>query len=260
MIKSLLGLYQQGRGYPISLLHGWGMNAAVFEPLAQHLADSFAVMRVDLPGYGQSSYLASTRFDQAVDLLAEQLPDGALMGWSMGGLYAIELARRFPQKFPVLVLVSSNPCFVQRKDWVSAVDAAVFKEFSTGLIENWRVTIRRFLGLQMHGAEGERTLIRQISELLLQGGEPGPDVLKSGLDLLLSMDARGALRQVLVPTLVVLGERDTLVPIALAEQLNSINPAIRVECLAGSAHAPFLSHREEFAGLLREFVTSATAG
>lgn len=259
-MNSSFGLYQQGEGCPVSLLHGWGMNAAVFEPLANQLAADLSVSRLDLPGYGRSKALVFTDYDQSIEFIAEQLPGGALVGWSMGGLYAIDIVRRFPEKFPALVLVACNPCFVQREDWHSAVEASIFSDFSADLIDNWRGTIRRFLGLQMHGVEGARFLIRQISELLLQGGEPAPEVLKSGLDLLLSMDAREALSQLKVPALVVLGARDTLVPITLADQLASINPAIRVECFAGSAHAPFLSHREEFAGLLREFVTSAAAG
>jgi len=191
--------YQQGDGTPLTLVHGWGMNSAVFEPLVQNLSSEFAITRVDLPGHGRSKWQGETDFDKQVDALAKVLPDSALVGWSLGGLYALQLVNRYPEKFNKLVLVSCNPCFVQRENWQTAVDADVFAEFSASLIDNWKLTIRRFLGLQMHGVDQARSLIRQISELLVNGGEPDPEAMRFGLDLLLKLDARNELKQVEVP-------------------------------------------------------------
>ncbi len=254
-------VYQQGDGIPLTLIHGWAMNSAVFEPLTGLLSSDFQINRVDLPGHGRSDWSGLTDFDVQVDAMAEVLPDdSALLGWSLGGLYALRLIRRYPQKFNKLMLVACNPCFVQRENWKAAVDESVFAEFSVSLIENWSVTIRRFLGLQMHGVDQARNLIRQISELLVQGGVPDPVAMQFGLDLLLKVDARSELKDIDVPVMEVLGCRDTLVPVQLVEQLHLINPAIRVECVARSAHTPFLSHRDLFAGLIREFVKPPTAG
>jgi len=249
-------VYQQGKGPALSMVHGWGMNSAVFEPLAEQLSGEFLITCADLPGHGQSVW-SGDNFDRQVDELAAVLPDSVLLGWSLGGLYALRLAKRYPQKFSKLILVSCNPCFVQRKDWATAVDASVFNEFSSSLIKDWQSTIRRFLGLQMHGTSEARSLIRQISQLLVKGGEPDPQAMQSGLDLLLKYDARQELKDVGIPLMEVLGQRDTLVPVKLAEQLALINPAIRVECLARSAHAPFLSHSDLFADLIREFIKSS---
>ncbi|MBT3205913.1 MAG: pimeloyl-ACP methyl ester esterase BioH [Gammaproteobacteria bacterium] len=246
--------YQQGEGHPLTLIHGWGMNSAVFEPLAQKIANDFRITRVDLPGHGRSGWSGQASFDEQVDALAAVVPDSTLVGWSLGGLYALRLVNRYPEKFNKLILVSCNPCFVQRPDWQTAVDASVFAEFSASLIENWRLTIRRFLGLQMYGVDQARTLIRQISELLIKGGVPDPEAMQFGLDLLLQLDARNELQEIKVPVMEILGQRDTLVPAELADQLPLINPEIRVECLARSAHAPFLSNSDLFAGLIREFV------
>lgn len=253
-------LYQQGSGEPLTLIHGWGMNSAVFEPLAQQLADEFCVTRVDLPGHGRSTWSGKANFDAQVDELADVLPESALLGWSLGGLYALRLVNRYPDKYGKLVLVSCNPCFVQRENWQAAVDTSVFTEFSASLIENWQATIKRFLGLQMFGVAQARSLIRQLSGLLEEGGEPNPEAMRFGLDLLLQLDARSELAAVNVPVLEVLGQRDTLVPAKLADQLALINPAIRVECVARSAHAPFLSHKDLFADLISEFVKPTATG
>ena len=67
------------------------------------------------------------------------------------------------------------------------------------------------------------------------------------------------MQQLSIPVMAILGRRDKLVPIALAEQLPQINPAIDVKCLPGSAHAPFLSHQDVFLELFDEFVKSSPA-
>ena len=167
---------------------------------------------------------------------------------------------RYPERFKRLVLVASNPCFVQRDNWSAGVAAEVFSGFADGFIENWQATIRRFLGLQMFGAAQARTHIRHISGLLVNGGEPHPDALRFGLESLLVLDVREELSQIKVPVMMVLGGRDKLVPVSLAAELTQINPQIRVECLAHSAHAPFLSHLDDVAGLIREFVRPSSPG
>lgn len=253
-------IYRQGAGKPISLLHGWGMNANVFKPLSQSLAADFEVSRVDLPGYGSSDWLPQMDFDAQVDAFAELLPPSTLLGWSMGGLYAMQLVHRYPHKFRQLILVSCNPCFVQREDWSCAMDPAIFTGFSDSLMNDWRAMIRRFLALQMQGAERTQSLIRQVSELLSQGGEPQPEALRFGLQLLLKQDAREVLKKLPASILVVLGGKDKLVPANLAKQLDKINPQIRVECLAHSAHAPFLSESKAFTDLIDEFVKSPATG
>lgn len=138
-----------GKGEPIILLHGWGMNSSVFEPLGIELAKRREVLNVDLPGYGASNWSSSLSFEDQAGLLAEQSPEADLLGWSMGGLYALEMLRQNPNKFRSLILVCCNPCFVRRSDWSCAVEESVFKTFSEDLNQNWQATIKRFLALQM---------------------------------------------------------------------------------------------------------------
>ncbi len=256
----LIKIYAQGDGDSLTLLHGWAMNAAVFEPFGRRLASRYRVNRVDLPGYGLSTRSSALDFELQLEQLAQALPASTLIGWSMGGLYAIELCRRYPDKFNRLILLASNPCFVYRDDWPGGMPATVFNEFAESLLENWQATIRRFIGLQMHGVAQARSLIRSISELLQQGGEPDIEVLRFGLALLLQRDMRSELGELTVPVMAVLGERDKLVPASLAQQLPQLNPAIRVECLARSAHAPFLSDSENVEKLIDRFIASTAPG
>jgi len=239
----------------MTFLHGWGMNSAVFDPLLVRLSARYHAMSVNLPGHGGID-LGREDFDDQVMRLARQLPGGIIAGWSLGGLYAMGLVERYPERYQGLLLIGSNPCFVQREDWSAAMPRVLFDEFSAALAADWQTTIRRFIGLQLHGADNARALVRRITGLVVSGGMPQPSALSFGLELLAGQDFRPLLARIAVPAMVVLGRRDKLVPASLCEQLPLINPAVRVECLARSAHAPFLSHEAEFIGLLDEFVES----
>lgn len=253
-----LNLTQHGQGRALSWLHGWGMNSAIFAPVIASMSAGYSHHLIDLPGYGRS-FTTAASFSEEVELIDHSLPPSVLVAWSMGGLYALELLRRYPEKYSALVLVASNPCFVQREDWSAAMPAQTFRDFADDLIRDWRRTMRRFIGLQLHGVEGARDLIRQVGELVATGGEPRPGVLERGLERLIECDARTAIAEIQAPVMAILGRRDKLVPSGLAQELGALNPTIRVECLARSAHAPFLSHPEEFIRLIDEFTKSAAS-
>lgn len=229
------------------LLHGWGMPARVFDPLLQPLRQRCEPQAPALPGYAQSPWPGGLEFERELECMARDLPAGALLGWSLGGIYALELARREPDKFNALTLVACNPCFVIRDDWPSAVEARVFDDFGRELGRDWQRTLRRFLALQLQGQAAQRQLARDLWRHIAQAGPPDLAVLEYGLGLLKNHDARPALASLRQPLSLLLGERDRLVPIALSRQIAEVAPGIRVESIAGAGHAPFFSHPEAVA-------------
>jgi len=89
-------LYSETRGHdtrgtePLVLLHGWGMNLRVFDPLADALATRYRVTAIDLPGHGRSPWTASLAAPQWLAGIASLLPRAAtLVGWSLGGQLAL---------------------------------------------------------------------------------------------------------------------------------------------------------------------------
>ncbi|MFT5665138.1 MAG: pimeloyl-[acyl-carrier protein] methyl ester esterase [Gammaproteobacteria bacterium] len=255
-VKKTLSVNQlsnrSGQGGPITLLHGWGMSASVFDPLRDllSLSHQLDVVAVDLPGYGQNQWDESLSFEDQAALISEQVPEGVLLGWSMGGLYAIEMARQDPGRFNRLILMCCNPCFVCRESWPLAVDESVFDDFSQSLQSGWRSTIKHFLSLQMLGNPNARQLVRNLMIKLEKAGEPDEDALRFGLDLLKSADARSALSQLKIPIDMIFGGLDALVPVNVAKEISKVNPRIQVELLLDAAHAPFLSHTAQIASMI----------
>jgi len=227
---------------PLILLHGWGMHAGVFEPLLELLDPAQQIISPGLPGYSGSPCPGNLPFELQLEAMARELPDGRLLGWSLGGLYAIELALRYPQQFGEVILVACNPCFTRRPGWECALDVAVLDTFADELRQDWRRTLRRFLALQMQGEDEARPLVRSVWQQMIAVGEPDIAVLDFGLELLRNWDARPSLGQLSQPVNLILGARDRLVPITLQQQIADVASGIRVESVAGAAHAPFLSN------------------
>jgi len=139
---------------------------------------------------------------------------------------------------------------VQHVDWPQAMPQRTFQQFADVLAEDAHGTLARFLGLQVTGAESARDTLKKLREAVASRPEASPEGLSQGLQLLLSTDLRGRLPEISCPTCWVFGERDTLVPVGVAEDIAALLPAARIERIAGAAHAPFLSHPDECLQLL----------
>jgi len=254
-----------GNGAPLLLIHGWGMHGGMWGGVLEELATKYRVLAVDLPGHGYSRIedaglriqSRNSALDAIVDQLAAQFSDiGPLTvcGWSLGGQVALRWAMRYPEQVSRLVLVSSTPCFVQREGWPCAMAAQTLAAFSEALQQNYLQTLRRFLSLQLRGSEQERELLAVLRSNLLGRGEPDLAALQSGLMILRDCDLRDVLAEVRQPALVIAGERDTLTPLPASQYLAEQLPDARLAAIKGAAHAPFLSHPDEFVEQLVAFL------
>ncbi|MGA8862183.1 MAG: pimeloyl-ACP methyl ester esterase BioH [Gallionella sp.] len=253
---------------PLLLIHGWGMHGGVWGGVAESLARHFPVLAVDLPGHGFSvkdKEQATARksgdpvFQFALDAIVDQLLAQftvplALCGWSMGGQVAMRWALRNPRQVQRLVLVASTPCFAQRDDWQYGMPQDTLRQFADDLEQDYSATLRRFLGLQVRGSDGERELLAALRASLSSRGEPDPDALRGGLEILRDLDLRNALPEIRQPALVIVGERDRLSPPQASHYLAQAMPNARVSEIGGAAHAPFLSHRDEFLKQVLDFM------
>lgn len=242
-----------GSGPDLVLLHGWGLHGGVWSPLAEQLADHFTLHLVDLPGHGHSREGCFGGLDVIAEEIATRIPrEYSLAGWSLGGQVAMRMALKSPPRH--LILLATTPCFVTRSDWPAAMQPEVLADFASRLGNDYRVTLNNFLALQVLHDTVARATLRQLMKTLLLRGEPHPDVLGRGLDLLAGTDLRDEVPQIAAPTLVMHGDRDMLTPVAAARWLaGNISGANYIE-LSGAAHAPFLSHRDTVAEAMLRFM------
>lgn len=245
-----------GTGPELVLLHGWGMNRAVWGGLPERLAQHYRVILLELPGHGESEYdPACSSLDHWVEACLDAVPERAFwVGWSLGGQIALRTAVLEPGRVRALAVVAGTPRFVQGEGWSHAMLEETLRQFASELQTNHRQTLERFLALQVRGDSEARATLRTLRRDLFARPDPVPAALQAGLDLLLGVDLRRQLPALKCPVLWLLGARDTLVPVAVAGEVAQLLPQVRIEVVPKAAHAPFLSHPEHCVVALREFL------
>jgi len=241
---------------PLVCIHGWGMNLRAFDQLRTALQVDRGSWALDLPGHGRSEWQDS-RADldsQLEDLMAELPARCVLLGWSLGGQLALELARRAPRQVRGLVLVSTTPRFRMAPDWPHGLDEGAISAFRAMLEQDWRQTLRDFVQLQVRGSRNAEVTAQLLEAALLAHGLPRQAALRAGLALLTGLDQRSNLSQVVQPALVLSGQYDRVTPPAAGRWLAEKLPAARYEQIARAGHAPLLSHADQVASVMQEFL------
>jgi pimeloyl-[acyl-carrier protein] methyl ester esterase len=237
----------RGDGPDLVLLHGWALHGGMWGPWLDRLAGHARLHVVDLPGHGRSGWPAGAH--DIAGLARAVFPhvprDAIVLGWSLGGMLALELGRRHPRHLRALILMATTPKFLAGPDWEHGLDAAVLDEFSRGLALDYKRTVQNFLALQTRGDEHALETLRMLRSKLASHGEPDRRALATGLDVLRSTDLRDDLPRVTLPALVIAGDHDRLTPPGAGRELALQLPMARFRCVERCGHAPFLSHPDE---------------
>ena len=274
----------------IILIHGWGLGNTAWETILPALTQRFHVHLFTLPGYSapeermdkqsskqcleeaheQKGYrpiicrtpfdaLSSTSFTQTAQALVDTLPENCLLcGWSLGSLLALQAASATPQRIKKLILIGGTPSFTQRADWPHAQPPALLDTFCAAMATDAAGTLKRFIALFNQGDTQARLIGRAMIKQLLAAPLPDTATLLAGLGWLRDVDLRDQIASIAVPTRLIHGENDPLMPLTAAQWLNKTLPNAQLEVFSGAAHAPFLNDPDRFAKLLGdEFHASA---
>lgn len=255
-----LHVERRGQGPALVLLHGWAMHAGMFALLAERLSPQLTLYLVDLPGHGHSRDSAlPLALAPVVDALIERLPRAHWLGWSLGGLFALEAAARRPDAVASLSMLCASPRFVRGEDWRHGMSAGIFRDFATGLREDWHGTLDRFIALEAFGSSDARGEMRLLRDAALARGEPAAGVLADGLQLLETADLRPLLPALRCPSLWLAGRRDRLVDPRAMRLAAERAPEASFVQFDHAGHAPFLTHADEVAAQLLAFVAASDA-
>lgn len=244
-----------GQGKPLVLIHGWGMHGGVWQPLVKQLAKDYMLYIVDLPGNGNSRPIEPYHLYNLAEEVAEVIPGVSdILGWSLGGLVAQNIAVTQPDRVRRLVLVGSTPCFVDRPDWQAGIRPDYFTDFAHSVDVDYKRTMIKFLTLQCMKAKDARDTIKQLHNNLDLKPAPSQRTLKHGLHILLDTDLREESIKISKPTLLIHGDRDNLAPVQAAHWMMQHLPKGFLRVISGAAHAPFLSHSGQFIEALDQFL------
>jgi pimeloyl-ACP methyl ester carboxylesterase len=256
-----------GSGPVLLLLHGITNSSETWEPAADALADRFRIIAPDLLGHGHSAtprgdYSLGAHASGVRDLLSALDCDKVtVVGHSLGGGIAMQFAYQFPERCERLVLVSSGGL---GREVHMLLRAAALPG------ADWVLPL-----LTSRGARGLGSGIKATLRLGRIAPSPDIEVLASGFGSLDTAGSRQAflhtVRSVIdtrgqrvsaqdrlhlaavLPTLIVWGEQDSIIPAAHGEAAHEAMPGSRLELFAGAGHMPHHHHPERFAAILAEF-------
>lgn len=218
------------------LLHGWGFSSALFASSLGGTKKQYRTTVIDLPGHGKSANVEGG-FEQWCNAIIKVLPKNPiLLGWSLGGLLAIGIARKVALK--KLVLLASTPNFIANDNWNYGIPASHFRQFSNALALNPSKSLKRFVSLQTN----DKTQLKTLNQLI----DKNPATTKSlhqGLDILLTTDLVDEFSQLNLPITAILGEYDTLVPKRIISWYDM--QGVKTYLL-NTGHSPFLDSDFKF--------------
>ncbi len=262
-----------GEGPAIVLIHGLASSSAAWRRVGGRLAKDHTVLAVDLLGHGQSS---KPRGDYSLGAHASGIRDvmvalgmerATLVGHSFGGGIAMQLAYQFPERCQRLVLVASGGLGKEVTPLLRAV-ALPGAEFVMPLVLSARIhgallavgaRLRR-LGLRLDESkaeiwnnytaltspEGRLAFVSTVREVIDLAGQR-----VSAHDKLYLAAA--------IPTLIVWGDRDTIIPVSHGHAAQAAIPGSRLEILEGSGHFLPVQDAERLAALVADFMATTEA-
>lgn len=257
-MKATLKVEKTGQGPALVLLHGWGLNSAVWSQVIDELAQYFTVYCVDLPGFGYNNeVVVKPSISAWAESVANVVDEKAIwLGWSLGGLVATQIAVDYPDKVSGLITVASSPKFTEISDW-PGIKPTVMTMFTKELSEDFALTLERFLAIQAMGSVNAKKDIKALKEVLTQRPTPQISSLHDGLNLLNEVDLRDSLNRINVPFLRIYGKLDSLVPKKVIPLVDDLIENSQIYIFDKASHAPFISHSREFVTVLKEFLLTS---
>lgn len=247
MPLSSLHVEDRGAGDPLLAIGGFAVSSAVFDTVADGYAEHFRYVTYDHPGTGRSTRRAlpittAALAASAVRVLDELGIDSAhVIGHSLGGAIATELALRFPHRVRGLILVgtsTSGPLSVPPSP----------RTLARALRHGMRTAFfsEEFLA---HEPDRTRLLMRGVAAHRAPPWSLVGQFLAAGLH-----DRALDLHRIAAPTLVIHGERDVLVPVANAHRLAAGIPDAELQIVPGAGHAVELERPGETLAIVREWL------
>ena len=245
-----------GTGPALLLLHAFPLGLAMWDAQVAALADSHQVVRFDCRGFGGSppgdGLLTMERIaDDAAGVLdGLGLASAIVAGVSMGGYAAFAMVRRHPQRIRALVLADTRAAADSPEARANRAAQAekVRREGASAVAD---AVLPKLVGATSHRERPE--LVARVRRMI--EANPPRGITDALAGLAARADSTPTLREIGVPTLVVVGDEDVITPRPEAEALQRGIALSELVVIPRAGHLSSLENPEEFNRHLRAFLT-----
>ncbi len=247
-----------GQGWPVLLIHGYPLNSRLWQPQLDGLAGAARLIAPDLRGHGNSQTVPGP---YSMDLLADDC--AALLdalhihepvvvdGLSMGGYIAMAFARRHPERLAGLVLTATR-AGADSEAGKAGRDQAAAQARQQGVGAIVEAMLPKLLAPD--NFQNRPDLVAEARAIMSNTSLEG--VLGDLAGMKARPDSTESLKQVRVPTRIILGAEDQIIPQAEGRAMLSALPDAGMDVVPGAGHLVNLEQPEAYNELLRDFVLS----
>ncbi len=243
----------EGQGMPLVFVHGFPLSRGAWQKQVEALKSSYRVIAPDLRGLGESEARVGTNtMTQLADdthALLKQLNTGriVLIGHSMGGYVALAFARQHPEMLRGLVLVGT-------KAGADSAEAAAGRRATAEKvkIEGSSVVVNPMAPKMLAASNSDQTMAQHVRGFMERSQPQG--VIGALLGMAEREDSTPHLAQLKMPTLIIAGADDTIIPSGESEKLASAVNGARLEMIPNAGHLVAFEKADEFNRVLREWL------
>jgi len=245
-----------GSGIAVVLLHAFPLNRTMWEPQVGALVAECRCIPIDFRGFGESPHAPPYSMDRYADDVAGvldslQIEQAVVVGLSMGGYVAFALWRRHRHRVRGLVLADTR-FTADTPEGASRRREMIDLVRTQGSIAIANAQIASLMGATTR--EKRPDIYDAVHRTIAQAPVEG---IAGALEAMLGRpDSAPVLPTITVPTLIVVGEEDTITPIADARALQAGIPGSRLEVLSQAGHLSNLERPAAFNTVVTEFLAS----
>jgi len=240
-------------GVAVVLLHSLGGSASDWETETEHIGERHRTIAVDLPGFGESPAFSgpvelTAYADSVLRTLDELGVDRfVIVGMSMGGMVALQIAARQPARCRGLVLASTTPAVDESIKGVlatcdQAIAAGGMELFADGMVP------------QIFGSAALEDPSPAVQGYIAGLRSSDPEGFGKAAFAIASHDVAERLPEVNCPALIVHGDGDVLIPVTHARRIAELLPHAELRIFENCGHMTTLERPTEFGALLSSFL------
>jgi 3-oxoadipate enol-lactonase len=249
---------ETGFGRPLILLHAFPLGAEMWRPQLERAPRGWRLIAPDLRGLGGSALDGSTAVsmdDYAADTIALMdslgIARAVIGGLSMGGYVTFAMFRRAPQRFSGMILADTRST-ADTDDGLRARQTLL-----EAVRRNGVTAVAEEMPAKLLGETTRRERPQLVADVRKQIEANSPAGIEAAIYALMKRpDSTGDLTRIACPTLVMVGQEDTVTPVSDAEALTRAIRSSRLAVLPAAGHLSNLEVPEEFSNTITEWIAS----
>jgi len=243
--KQKIHYQHKGKGYPVVLLHGWGCDLHIFDPIVKDLEQHFSVYRLDFPGFGLSpepeEAWDTVTYAQMTEAFFQTLgiEHPILIGHSFGGRVIIRMAGRVrPRK----IILTGGAGIKPQRPFSYYIKVYTYK------------TLKWLAGLPILKGLLASTMEKYRNKTGSTDYRNASEIMRGVLIKSVNEDQKGLLPDIKAPTLLIWGEKDTATPLRDGKLMEKLIPDAGLVVFPGGTHYAFLEQPARFLTIVNNFL------